>query len=129
MYLTFFVSLHMYSSRRKLNRMKIVPIDMNEMTIFSIEVIIKPTGTKQDIMKIFATNNCISNITKTLFLYLFISWTMYGKVLIVPEECFVVTVTLLVSFPSVGYSWDDLFPAWLTAHWLYEDVTTDPYYT
>lgn len=54
---------------------------------------------------------------------------MCGKVLIVPEECFVVTVTLLVSFPSVGYSWDDLFPAWLTAHWLYEDVTTDLYYT
>lgn len=54
---------------------------------------------------------------------------MYGKVLIVPEECFVVTVTLLVSFPSVGYSWDDLFPAWLNAHWLYEDVTTDLYHT
>lgn len=59
-------------------------------------------------------------ITKTLF-FIYFPWTRHTRVLIVPEE--LVTVTLLVSFPSVGYLQDDLFPAWFTAHWLCEDVT------
>lgn len=79
-------------------------------------------------MKIFVRNNCILNIMKILFLYLFIFWIMYGKVLIVFEECFVVIVILLVLFFLVGYLWDDLFFVWLIVYWFYEDVMIDLYY-
>lgn len=78
-------------------------------------------------MKIFVRNNCILNIMKILFLYLFIFWIMYGKVLIVFEECFVVIVILLVLFFLVGYLWDDLFFVWLIVYWFYEDVMIDLY--
>lgn len=79
-------------------------------------------------MKIFVRNNCILNIMKILFLYLFIFWIMCGKVLIVFEECFVVIVILLVLFFLVGYLWDDLFFVWLIVYWFYEDVMIDLYY-
>lgn len=78
-------------------------------------------------MKIFVRNNCILNIMKILFLYLFIFWIMYGKVLIVFEECFVVIVILLVLFFLVGYLWDDLFFVWLIVYWFYDDVMIDLY--